>query len=75
MISGSASDWCLMPSKQLSNSKGYNIMVRTSCISLRWWWCLLCTKQYYLWLNSSNFTLSRGMGCFTLNCWHQIIWK
>jgi len=29
-----------MPSEQIFNF----IMVRTSCISIRWWWCLLCTR-------------------------------
>jgi len=34
-------DCCLTPSDQFFSY----IMVRTSCILMRWWWCLFCT--YY----------------------------
>ena len=34
------SDRCLMPSEQFFSY----IMVKTSYISIRWWWCPLCTR-------------------------------
>jgi len=35
------SDCCLTPSEQFVSY----IMTRTNYISLRWWWCPLCTRQ------------------------------
>ena len=38
------SDCCLMPNQKLLNY----IMVRTSYISTRWWWCLFCTRLKHI---------------------------
>ena len=35
---------CLMPSEQVFS----HIMAITSYITMRWWWCLLCTKSTHL---------------------------
>ena len=35
------SDYCLMPNEQFFR----HIMVRTSYILMRWWWCLLYTRR------------------------------
>jgi hypothetical protein len=35
------SNWCWMPNEQYFKY----IMMRTNYISMRWWWCVLCTRS------------------------------
>jgi len=35
------SDCCLTPNEQFVS----NIIARKHYISMRWWWCLLCTRS------------------------------